>query len=191
MHDWPADPDEIPSPRLVAAWLILGTLPTERVPLWAAHWLAAGYDGQALAELAGLHGDDPHEVRDLLGPALAECSASTPGGGQAAAGERERAAAMVAFTAIARLQISGRASDGSSTRSSRSQSRTSTTPSPACRSDSYSPLTTNGEPAGDAQTNSCVQSSGKPASPSSMQPAADRATGITRGGSRRDQFELT
>ncbi len=111
MHDWPADPDEIPSPRLVAAWLILGTLPTERVPLWAAHWLAAGYDGQALAELAGLHGDDPHEVRDLLGPALAECGASTPGGGQAAAGERERAAAMVAFTAIARLQISGRAGE--------------------------------------------------------------------------------
>jgi hypothetical protein len=35
MHDWPADPDEIPSPRLVAAWLILGTLPTERVPLGA------------------------------------------------------------------------------------------------------------------------------------------------------------
>jgi hypothetical protein len=50
----------------VAAWLILGTVPTERVPLWAAHWIVAGHDGPALAELAGLHGDDPHEVRDLL-----------------------------------------------------------------------------------------------------------------------------
>jgi hypothetical protein len=51
------------------AWLILGTLPTERVPLWAAHCIAVGYDGQALAELAGLQGDDPHEVRDLRGRA--------------------------------------------------------------------------------------------------------------------------
>ena len=110
VHYWPADPDEIPSPQLVAAWLTLGTLPTERVPLWAAHWIAAGYDGQALAELAGLHGGDPHEVRDLLGPALAECGISTPGD-QAPSEERERAAAMVAFTAIARLQITGGASE--------------------------------------------------------------------------------
>ena len=110
MHDWPAAPDEVPSPRLVAAWLTLGTLPTERIPLWAAHWIAAGYDGQALAELAGLHGDDPHEVRDLLGPALAECGVSTSGG-QDPSEERERAAAMVAFAAIARLQVSGRASE--------------------------------------------------------------------------------
>ena len=108
MHDWPADPDEIPSPQLVAAWLILDTLPTERIPLWAAHWIAAGYDGQALTELAGLHGDDPHEVRDLLPDALAECGVSTPADPSR---EQERAAAMVAFTAIARLQASGRASE--------------------------------------------------------------------------------
>jgi hypothetical protein len=108
MHDWPADPGEIPSPQLVAAWLILDILPTERIPLWAAHWIAAGYDGQALAELAGLHGDDPHEVRDLLPDALAECGVSTPAD---PSGEHERAAAIVAFTAIARLQASGHASE--------------------------------------------------------------------------------
>jgi hypothetical protein len=108
MHDWPADPGEIPSPQLIAAWLILDTLPTERIPLWAAHWIAAGYDGQALAELAGLHGDDPHEVRDLLPDALAECGVSTP---PDPSEEHERAAAMVAFTAIARLQASGHASE--------------------------------------------------------------------------------
>jgi hypothetical protein len=108
MHDWPADPGEIPSPQLVAAWLTLDTLPTERIPLWAAHWIAAVYDGQALAELAGLHGDDPHEVRDLLPAALAECGVSTPADPSQ---EHERAAAVVAFTAIARLQASGRATE--------------------------------------------------------------------------------
>jgi hypothetical protein len=106
MHDWPADPSEIPSPQLVAAWLTLDAVPTERIPLWAAHWIAAGYDGQVLDELAGLHGDDPHEIRDLLPAALAECGISTPSEPSL---EGERAAAMVAFTAIARLQASGRA----------------------------------------------------------------------------------
>lgn len=86
----------------------LDTLPTERIPLWAAHWIAAGYDGQTLAELAGLHGDDPHEVRELLPAALAECSVSTPGHPSE---ERQRAAAMVSFTKIARLQANGRASE--------------------------------------------------------------------------------
>jgi hypothetical protein len=108
MHDWPADPGEIPSPTLVGAWLTLDTLPTERIPLWAAHWIAAGYNGQALAELAGMHGDDPHEVRDLLPDALAECGVNAPAEPSV---EHERAAAMVAFTAIARLQTSGRASE--------------------------------------------------------------------------------
>jgi hypothetical protein len=108
MHDWPSIPAEIPSPELVAAWLILDTLPTERVPLWAAHWIAVGYDGRALIELAGLHGDDPHAVRDLLSLALFECGVSTPAIPSEA---HERAAAMVAFTAIARLQASGRAGE--------------------------------------------------------------------------------
>ena len=49
MHNWPAVASgEIPSPRLVAAWAKLDVLPAERVPLWAAHWLTRGYDGDAL-----------------------------------------------------------------------------------------------------------------------------------------------
>lgn len=110
MHDWPAGTGaDIPSPELVAAWLDLDTLPTGRVPLWAAHWLAAGHDGAALAELAGLHGDDPHEVRDVLPAALAECGVGAPDCA-AAADIRERAAATTAFNAIARLHLDGRAS---------------------------------------------------------------------------------
>jgi hypothetical protein len=53
-------------------------LPTERVPRWAAFWLAHGHDGAALVELAGLHGDDPREVHDLLPAALADCRTAVP-----------------------------------------------------------------------------------------------------------------
>lgn len=111
VRDWPPQDDvEIPSPSLVAAWLVLDTLATERVPLWAAHWLAAGHGGEALAELAGLRGDDPREVRDLLDGPLAECGVTAPDI-DAANHRAERAAAMVAFTAIAELQVNGRASE--------------------------------------------------------------------------------
>lgn len=111
VHDWPFEPDErLPSPQLVAAWLLLDSLPTERVPLWAAHWIAGGYDGPALAELAGLRGDDPCDVRALLGPALRECGVVEPDVG-AAERERETAAAMTAFTAVAELWAEGRASE--------------------------------------------------------------------------------
>jgi hypothetical protein len=61
------------------AWMTMPAspaLPTERVPLWAACWLVDDYDGQKLAELAGLHGDDPHDVRNLLPDALIECGVS-------------------------------------------------------------------------------------------------------------------
>lgn len=69
---WPVPESAgVPSPTLVAAWLTLDTLATERIPLFAAHWLASGYDRHALAELAGLDGDDPHDVRDVLADALA------------------------------------------------------------------------------------------------------------------------
>jgi hypothetical protein len=44
---------------MVAVWARLGLIPPEQVPLWAAHWLVAGYDGEHLVHLAGLHGDDP------------------------------------------------------------------------------------------------------------------------------------
>jgi hypothetical protein len=44
-----------------------GVLPTEKVPLRAAYWIAAGHDGEALIYLAGLHGDDPREDHDQPG----------------------------------------------------------------------------------------------------------------------------
>jgi hypothetical protein len=53
-------------------------LPTEKVPLWAAYWIAAGYDGEALIYLAGLHGDDPCEVHDALPDALRYCGVEMP-----------------------------------------------------------------------------------------------------------------
>src|SRR5581483_501198 len=100
VHDWPDVTGYLPSPMLVAAWLTLGMLPTERIPLWAAHWLADGHDGPALVQLAGLHGDDPHEVRDLLPAALADCGVTTP--------PSDAAAGMEAFTRLAQLQVEGR-----------------------------------------------------------------------------------
>src|SRR5690348_6069015 len=37
VHDWPGRAvDEIPSPALVAAWLALDMVPTEKIPRWAA-----------------------------------------------------------------------------------------------------------------------------------------------------------
>ena len=68
----PTARDQVPSPRAVAVWLVLGMLAVERMPWWAAQWLADGHDGQALRELAGLNGKDSHAVRDLLPMALAE-----------------------------------------------------------------------------------------------------------------------
>ncbi|WP_328389958.1 hypothetical protein [Nocardia sp. NBC_00416] len=104
MHDWPAaDSGEIPAPELVAAWVALDTAPSERIPLWAAHWLARGYDGETLRKLAGLSSSDTHEVRDILPAALADCAAAIP--------ESEAAAAQVAFTQLARLHADNRATE--------------------------------------------------------------------------------
>jgi hypothetical protein len=70
---WDAVPEgETPTPRVVAAWMVLELLPAERVPMWAAEWLVQGYDGDALAELAGLTGRDTREVGDFLPAALAD-----------------------------------------------------------------------------------------------------------------------
>jgi hypothetical protein len=95
--------DDVPSPALVAAWLELGVLRTESVPLWAAHWIVAGYDGEHLVHLAGLHGDDPNDVRDVLPQALEECGAAAPG--------TKAVAAAVAFTDLASAYLSGRTSE--------------------------------------------------------------------------------
>jgi hypothetical protein len=105
MHDWPAAADgTVPSPRLVAAWARLDMVPAERVPLWAAHWLARGDDGDSLRMLAGMSTtDDPRDIRDVLPGALADCGIAIPDSGGAAA--------EVAFTHLARMHASGQASE--------------------------------------------------------------------------------
>lgn len=105
MHDWPAiTPGEIPSPRLVAVWARLDMLPAERLPLWAAHWLAAGHDGETLRTLAGLSAtDDPRDIRDILPGALADCKVTIPGS--------DSAAAQLAFTNLARMCADGHAGE--------------------------------------------------------------------------------
>jgi hypothetical protein len=90
-------PAEVPSPLLVAAWERLGLLPTERVPLWAAYWIAGGLDGPALVYLAGLHGDDPRDVHDALPDGLADCGVKML--------DSDVAAATVAFIHVARLHV--------------------------------------------------------------------------------------
>jgi hypothetical protein len=104
MHDWPlVTSSEIPSPKLVAAWVALNLVPTERVPLWAAHWLVVGYDGEALRTLAGFNGADPHEVHDVLPDALADCGTPIP--------DSDEAEAQIAFTHLARMHAEGNAGE--------------------------------------------------------------------------------
>ena len=74
-------------------------LPTEKVPLWAAYWIAAGYDGERLVYLAGLHGDDPCDVRDALPGALEDCGVTLP--------DSDAAAADAVFSQLARLHVDG------------------------------------------------------------------------------------
>ena len=72
-------------PAAEAKWLSARYRPSERRARQrgvarpaAAFWLASGHDGTALVDLAGPHGDDPHEVRDLLPAALADYGAVAP-----------------------------------------------------------------------------------------------------------------
>jgi hypothetical protein len=104
VHDWPAvESGDIPSPELVAAWVTLSMVPTERVPLWAAYWLVDGYDGPALRTLAGFSGKDPYEIHDTLPDALTDCHAAIP--------TSDAAAAHVAFTQLARMHAAGLAGE--------------------------------------------------------------------------------
>jgi hypothetical protein len=91
--------EEAPAPRLVAAWMRLDILAAESVPLWAAHWLVAGYDGDTLVELAGLSGRDTRAVRELLPGAFAEMGVEVMSSVQAAA--------KLAFDDIASLPRKG------------------------------------------------------------------------------------
>jgi hypothetical protein len=60
---------------LVSALVEVGIAPSERIPLWAAHWLVDGHDGDALRTLAGLSGKDSNDVHDVVADALDECGA--------------------------------------------------------------------------------------------------------------------
>jgi hypothetical protein len=95
--------DAVPSPELVAAWFVLGQLELEHVPWWAAYWLGAGRDGDALRELAGLNDRDVHEVRDLVPRALAEISVELP--------TATVATALVVFEDLARRCLAGQAGE--------------------------------------------------------------------------------
>lgn len=75
----PGAPQDVARPLLLAAELVLGALDTTAVPRWAAWWIVEGIDGPAVCRLAGLPGDDPFEVRDALGEALAELGVHSPG----------------------------------------------------------------------------------------------------------------
>lgn len=113
MRNSPYEDDEgVPSPQLVAAWLVLGCLAPERVPVWAAHWLANGQDGTALRDLAGMSGKDPHEVRDVLPAALREAGVEVadPVDVEQVRGDRKRAWVSMVYRDIARLCLESRAS---------------------------------------------------------------------------------
>lgn len=85
--------EAVPSPDIVAVWLVLGLVASERVPWWAAQWLADGHDGPVLRELAGLNGRDPLDVNDLLPAAMNEKGIDLPTTTTAAASEELRHAA--------------------------------------------------------------------------------------------------
>jgi hypothetical protein len=93
--------DRTPTPRIVAAWTVLGIVASERVPWWAAQWLADSHDGPALRELAGLNGTDARAVHDLLPDALAETGVQLPTTLTASAGEAFRFTAELHETGYA------------------------------------------------------------------------------------------
>ncbi|GIJ24625.1 hypothetical protein [Micromonospora lutea] len=71
-------------PDLVAAEYALGSVDAERVPWYAADWLANGHDGPALRELAGLDGTDTGLIGELLPDALTEVGVAVPSPADAA-----------------------------------------------------------------------------------------------------------
>ncbi len=85
-------------------WHELGLLPTDRVPMWAAHWLVQDMDGETLRILAGLDGRDPHEVRDVLAEALTDTGTAMPSRSDAV---------KIAYTDMARCCLAGELSERS------------------------------------------------------------------------------
>ncbi|MFD7075841.1 hypothetical protein ACFV9G_16655 [Nocardioides sp. NPDC059952] len=95
------NPEDVPSLALVSAWETLGTLRTELVPIWAAHWLAQGLDGEGIVALASLGPSDIREVHDLLPDALVDAGVEPI--------SRAGAAARLAFDHVARMHLDGKA----------------------------------------------------------------------------------
>ncbi|MFJ8690546.1 hypothetical protein [Micromonospora wenchangensis] len=71
-------------PHLVAAEYVLGSMIVERMPWYAADWLADGHDGPALRELAGLDGTDTRLIGELFPAALGETGVRVPSAAEAA-----------------------------------------------------------------------------------------------------------
>lgn len=67
-----------PSPSVLAAWLVLGCVPWKHVPMYAAHWVVAGYDSPSLRTLAGEPTHDEAALGRLLHDTLAELAVVQP-----------------------------------------------------------------------------------------------------------------
>ncbi|ATY13240.1 hypothetical protein CU254_24455 [Amycolatopsis sp. AA4] len=83
---------------MAAARIALDLSPTDCLPLWAAHWLADGEDGEHLRHLAGLSRTEPREIHDVERAALADCRAPIPTATEAA---------EEAFAHLARMLLNG------------------------------------------------------------------------------------
>jgi hypothetical protein len=81
---------------------MIGDLATEQVPLWAAHWLAHGMDGDALRTLAGLDGSDSPTVWEILPGALEDTHTPIP--------HNVPDAVTVAYRDLGRLHLDGKIS---------------------------------------------------------------------------------
>lgn len=87
------------TPLETASLYLLGERSSRLVPWDAAEWLADGYDGESLRELAGLGADQAHEIRELFPAALAELGWDWPSASQAM---------LVWITVRAREVVAGR-----------------------------------------------------------------------------------
>lgn len=95
--------DEHLAPDDLAALFFLRLVRPDRIPWWAAQWLAQGHDGESLRELAGEHGNDLITIERLLPDALLEMGVPMP--------ERQIDAADAVFTYLARRCLEGRLSE--------------------------------------------------------------------------------
>jgi hypothetical protein len=91
--------EPVPSPALVAAWEALGMQRTEQVPMWAAHWLAQGLDGEGIVALACLDKAEARAIHDAVPAALRDAGVDPL--------TEVAAAARLCFDHIARMYLGG------------------------------------------------------------------------------------